>query len=160
MERDFDTVRRRLLDDFQKDFPLDPRPFRVIGERLGISEEEVLDLLCELQEAGVVDRIGAVIEPGRVGASTLAAMKVPPQRLGEVAAVVSAFPEVNHNYEREHELNLWFVVAAATPARLRAVLDAIAARTGIPVVELPLVEAFRLDLGFPLGWSRDGAGSA
>ncbi len=148
-----DPTTRRLLDEFQHDFPLDPRPFRVIGERLGLDEAAVLDLLCELQEAGIVDRVGAVLEPGRVGASTLAAMKVPPELLEGVAALVSAYPEVNHNYEREDAYNLWFVVTAPTPARLRAVLDDIADRTGIPVVELPLVEAFRLDLGFPLSWS-------
>lgn len=149
----FDTVRRRLLDDFQKDFPLDPRPFRVIGESLGISEEEVLDLLCELQESGAIDRVGVVLEPGRAGASTLAAMRVPPEMLESVAAFVGSFPEINHNYEREHEINLWFVATAPTPQRLRAVLDAISYRTGIPVIELPLVEAFRLDLGFPLSWN-------
>ncbi|HLB80417.1 MAG TPA: Lrp/AsnC family transcriptional regulator, partial [Dongiaceae bacterium] len=73
--------------------------------------------------------------------------------LDEVAAMVSACPEVNHNYEREHRLNLWFVVAAPDVARGRAVLDAIEVRTGIAVLDLPLVEAYRLDLGFPLQWS-------
>jgi siroheme decarboxylase len=70
-----------------------------------------------------------------------------------VAALVSSFPEVNHNYEREHDVNLWFVVAASCRARVDGVLAEIEYRTGLAVLDLPLVEAFRLDLGFPLRWS-------
>ena len=68
----------------------------------------------------------------------------------EVAALISAYDEVNHNYEREHELNLWFVVTAADVGRLRSVLAEIATRTGLEVLDLPLEESFHIDLGFPL----------
>ncbi len=95
-------------------------------------------------------RIGAVVAPHRAGWSTLAAMAVPPARLDEVAELVSAYPEVNHNYERENEVNLWFVVTASDEAAARAVLADIEARSGIAVVDLPLVEAYHIDLGFPL----------
>ncbi len=99
---------------------------------------------------GAVSRVGAVFRPGAIGASTLATMAVPPGRLDCVATLVSRFPEVNHNYEREHEFNLWFVAAAQDDDALEAVLDRIECATGIPVLALPLVEEYHIDLGFRL----------
>ena len=86
--------------------------------------------------------------PSRTG--VIAAMSVPPERLEEVADLVSARPEVNHNYEREHELNLWFVVAANDRPRVEAVLEDIERLSGLEVLELPLEEAYCLDLGFAI----------
>jgi DNA-binding Lrp family transcriptional regulator len=148
-----DALDRRLLDDFQRDFPLTPRPFAALAERLGIDETAVLERLRRLQEQGAITRIGAVVTPHRAGWSTLAAMAVPEEELDEVAALVSGYPEVNHNYEREHRLNLWFVVAAPSPERVAAILAEIEHRTGLEVLNLPLEEAYRLDLGFALSWS-------
>lgn len=149
---DFSSTEQRLLDEFQRDLPLVPRPYAVIAERLGVDEATVLAMLERLLADGVISRVGAVIEPHTAGASTLAAMAVPPWALAQVADFVSGFSEVNHNYEREHALNLWFVVTAPTRARVRQVLAEIEYRTGVPVLDLPLVEAFRLDLGFKLRW--------
>ena len=148
-----DALDRRLLDDFQRDLPLTPRPFAVLAERLGTDETAVLERLRRLQEQGAISRIGAVVTPHRAGRSTLAAMAVPDNELDEVAELVSSYAEVNHNYEREHRLNLWFVVTAPSDARVEAVLGEIETRTGLPVLDLPLVEAYRLDLGFALSWS-------
>ena len=144
------TTEARLLDEFQRDFPLVPRPFAVLAERLGVDEAAVLELLRELTARGVVSRVGAIVTPHTAGYSTLAAMTVPDDMLEAVAEFVSSFPEVNHNYEREHRLNLWFVVAATSRERVWQVLTAIEYRTSLPVIDLPLVEAYRLDLGFPL----------
>ena len=144
---------KRLLDDFQRDFPLEPRPFAAIGDTLGIAERHVLDLLSRFTESGIVSRVGAIVAPHRAGYSTLAAMAVPAERLDEVADLVSARPEVNHNYEREHRFNLWFVVTTPDRAAVRRVLDEIESHTGLAVLDLPLVEAYRLDLGFPLQWA-------
>ncbi len=149
---ELDDLDRRLLDDFQRDFPLAPAPYAVLAERLGCTEEEVLRRLARLRDLGAVSRIGAVIRPNTVGASCLAAIEVPAERLEEVAAIVNAYPQVNHNYEREHRLNLWFVVAADDANERRRVLDDIAARTGLEVIDLPMECDYRLDLGFPLSW--------
>jgi DNA-binding Lrp family transcriptional regulator len=146
------TTQQRLLDEFQRDLPLVPRPFAAIADRLGIDEEAVLALLERLQADGVLSRVGAVVEPHQAGWSTLAAMAVPDWALPQIADFVSGLPEVNHNYEREHRLNLWFVVTAPTAERVRQVLAMIEYRTAVPVLDLPLVEAFRLDLGFKLQW--------
>jgi siroheme decarboxylase len=148
-----EALDRRLLDDFQRDFPLTPRPFAALAERLGIDESTVLERLRRLQERGAISRIGAVVTPHRAGWSTLAAMSVPDDELDEVAELVSSYAEVNHNYEREHRLNLWFVVTAPSDARVEVVLGEIETRTGLLVLDLPLVEAYRLDLGFALSWS-------
>jgi DNA-binding Lrp family transcriptional regulator len=145
-----DQAERRLLNDYQRDFPLVPRPFAHIADALNLREEDVLTRLADLQAGGTVSRVGAVVRPNTVGASTLAAMAVPAERLQAVAELVSARPEVNHNYEREHALNLWFVVAAADQAAVQAVLDSIAAETGLPVIDLPLQTAYHIDLGFDL----------
>lgn len=142
-----------LLNDYQRDFPLVSRPFAAIGEARGLAEAEVLEQYRCWQQQGLVNRIGAVFAPRRVGASTLAALQAPPERLEWVAARVSAHPEVNHNYAREHAYNLWFVATAPDMLRLGQVLAAIEAETGCPVISLPLVEEFHIDLGFDLSGS-------
>lgn len=144
---------RRLLNDFQRDFPLSPTPYADIGRALGVDEATVLARLQALHDAGAVSRVGVVVPPHRVGVSTLAALKVPPARLAEVAALVSGYAEVNHNYEREHAYNLWFVVTAPSSARLQAVLAEIAARTGLAPLDLPLVADYHIDLGFDIAWA-------
>jgi DNA-binding Lrp family transcriptional regulator len=141
----------RLLNEFQRNWPLVPRPYAAVGERLGVDESWVLERLTAFQRDGAVSRVGAVFAPGTVGASTLAALEVPAERLNEVADIVSAFPEVNHNYEREHRINLWFVVTAQDEDRLTQVLAGIERRAQCgPLLALRLEEEFRIDLGFDL----------
>ena len=145
-----DTLDFHLLNDFQRDFPLCPAPFAELASRLGVAEKVVLGRLESLRRDGKISRVGAVFAPKRIGASTLAAMAVPPVKLDAVAAAVNRFPEVNHNYEREHRYNLWFVVTAASEGRLQATLGAIEQAAGYPLIPLPLLEEFHIDLGFSL----------
>jgi DNA-binding Lrp family transcriptional regulator len=140
----------QLINRFQRNFPLEPRPYLRIADELGCSEEEVVARLRGLADAGVISRIGAVVRPHTVGSSTLAALRVPAERLEAVAAMVSTHPEVTHNYEREHAYNLWFVVTAADEAAVGRTLAAIEAETGLAVLALPLVRPFHIDLGFPI----------
>lgn len=144
---------RRLIDRFQRDLPLVPLLWEAMAAELGTTEAEVLSALDELDALGVLARVGATVTPHRAGWSTLAAMAVPEARLEAVAALLSAYGEVNHNYEREHRFNLWFVVTAPSRQRVEAVLAEIEARTGIAVLDLPLERAFKLDLGFPVPWN-------
>lgn len=143
-------LQKRLLNDFQRGFPLSLRPFQALAETLGVDEAEVLENLRTLSDSQMVSRVGPVFAPRRVGSSTLAALAVPGERLEAVAAWISDLPEVNHNYEREHRYNLWFVLTAADPERLDAVLARIERHTGLAVLSLPLLEDFHIDLGFPL----------
>jgi DNA-binding Lrp family transcriptional regulator len=139
-----------LLNQVQKDFPLDSRPFATIGARLGMTERAVLDRLQCLEAEGAISRFGAVFKPNVVGCSTLAALAVPQARIDEVAATVNATPGVNHNYLREHEYNLWFVIVGRDRAELDQRLAAIAEETGCPLLDLPLEQAYHIDLGFTL----------
>jgi DNA-binding Lrp family transcriptional regulator len=141
---------RRLLNDFQQDFPLSLTPYADMAARLGVTEQEVLVSLQSLKESGAISRIGAVVRPNKVGVSTLAAMAVSTAELETVAALVSGYTEVNHNYEREHRLNLWFVAQASDTMQLQAVLDEIAVHTGYEVLSFPLEEDYHIDLGFEL----------
>ncbi|MCK5166634.1 MAG: Lrp/AsnC family transcriptional regulator [Rhodospirillaceae bacterium] len=143
---------KKLLNDYQRDFPLVPRPYAEIGKSLGISEGEVLEDFARYIGNKTISRIGAVVKPGTVGSSTLAAMKVPQEKLIEIAKIVSSFDEVNHNYEREHSFNLWFVITAPNQTRLNNVLTEIEHKTGITPMNLPMEHDFHLDLGFKLKW--------
>ena len=158
-----DTLDFRLLNEFQRDFPLLPQPFATLAERVGVSESEVIAAFARLSDAGAVSRIGAVFAPRCVGASTLAALSAPDGQLERIAELVSRHPEVNHNYQREHRYNLWFVVTAQDQAALDLALRRIEAETGCAVLRLPLLEEFHIDLGFDLArhhQSRCGARAA
>ncbi|MDP2811681.1 MAG: Lrp/AsnC family transcriptional regulator [Rhodocyclaceae bacterium] len=154
MDCPYSPIEFRLLNDWQRDFPLTARPFESLARELDSDEASVLATLRKLHARGAVSRVGAVFAPRRLGASTLAALSVPAERLAEVAALVSARPEVNHNYEREHRYNLWFVVTTPDQEMLSRTLDGIAFDTGRLVISLPLVEEFHIDLGFDLGGAK------
>ena len=149
MER-LDPLDLRLLDGFQRDFPLVPRPFAAIGAELGLGEGEVIWRLAWMQAGGCIARVGATVRPNTAGASTLVAARVPEDRIDEVAALVGQEPGVNHSYLREDDWNLWFVATAPDAGALAALLARIEARTGLPLLDLRLIRAFNIDLGFPL----------
>lgn len=143
-------LHKRLLNDFQRDFPLAERPYQQIAEQLGVSEEHVLGALNELAEQQFISRVGPIIRPNHIGNSALVAMAVPAGQLNTIADIISAYKEVNHNYERENRFNLWFVVIAADEAHLQAILTDIERQTGYPTMRLPLVADYFINLGFEL----------
>ena len=144
------AIHHQLLNEFQRDFPLSPSPYADIAHQLGVTEDEVLIALRELVENQSISRIGAIVPPNSIGVSLLAAMAVPAEQLDEIAEWVSSLPEVNHNYEREHRFNLWFVVNTSHDGHMGDVLGHIEQRTGLTIMRLPLLEEFHIDLGFPL----------
>lgn len=141
---------RQLLNQVQQDFPLHPEPFKVLSEQLGIPQQNILDRLQELERQKAISRFGAVFDHHRAGASTLAALAVPEPEIEQVAEFVNAFTEVNHNYQREHEFNLWFVVNAPDREGVDRVLDEISREHPYPLLDLPMVKGYHIDLGFPL----------
>ena len=145
-----DPIDLALLDGFQRDLPLVPRPFAAIGDALGQSETEVIDRLARLQATGRITRVGGTVRPNTAGASTLAALAVPEDRIEEVAAIVGAEPGINHSYQREADWNLWFVATAPDAAALAAMLARLETASGLPLLDLRLVRPFNIDLGFPL----------
>ncbi|UZE97515.1 hypothetical protein [Alkalimarinus alittae] len=148
-----DSLGQQIIDRYQKGFPLSASPFKDIADELGVQEQDVLDTIQSLQESQVVSRLGPVFNHEKVGASTLAAISVPEALLGEAAELVNSFDEVNHNYAREHAYNLWFVVTATDQQHLDKTLQAIETKTGYPILNLPMEQAYHIDLGFKLNWS-------
>jgi len=145
----------RLLNDWQQDFPRCDRPFAVVAAEVGLDEDAVLAVYREWRDSGLVSRLGPVFATRRVGASALVALAATPAELEAVAARVNAVPEVNHNYEREHHFNLWFVITAVDEARLDAIVAELRADTGCEVIVLPMEEAHHIDLGFDLSGSAN-----
>ncbi|MFB6308346.1 MAG: Lrp/AsnC family transcriptional regulator, partial [Haloarculaceae archaeon] len=105
-----DAVDARLVDEYQSGFPVEPRPFEAVGQSLGILEREVIGRVERLLDGGVFRRFGPVLNPPVIGSSTLAALQAPEGEFDEIAAVVNGYEQVNHNYARDHEWNMWFVV--------------------------------------------------
>lgn len=149
MPVELDERDKLLLNNVQAGFPLSSRPFLETGGRLGMPEGEVISRIQRLLDEGALNRFGPVLNATVLGGQrTLAAMHVPPERLEEVAATVNGFDAVSHNYEREHHFNLWFVVSSEDPAEVERVLAAIRERTGLPVIELPALEEYFVEVRF------------
>ncbi len=145
-----DPVDRSLLNDWQRDLPLVPRPFAAMARRLGIDEEEVISRLEILREQGSITRVGATCAPNTVSASTLAAISVPDERVEDVADIINRQPGINHSYLREDDWNLWFVATGPDRVHVNAALARIERETGLRVLDLPLLRPFNIDLGFNL----------
>ncbi|MDR5866858.1 Lrp/AsnC family transcriptional regulator [Halomonas koreensis] len=146
-----DAVDRRLINRLQAGLPLVPRPYAAVAEELGLGEGELIYRLERLSEDGVLTRFGPMYHAERLGGGlTLAALAVPEADFERVVETVNAFPEVAHNYRREHELNMWFVLATETPARLEAALAEIEEATGLQVFNLPKEEEFHVRLHLPV----------
>jgi siroheme decarboxylase len=148
-------LEKQLLNDYQQGMPMVIEPYAEIARELtakgfSVTENEVISCFTALKEKGMISRIGPVFKPKSLGGSTLAALAVPADQMEKVAHIVSSFSQVNHNYEREHRYNLWFVVTAGSQDEVLQVLDEIEQKTGLSVLNLPMEQDFHIDLGFPL----------
>lgn len=145
-----DAIDQQLIETLHGGFPIVERPYRTVGRLLGLSEREVLDRLSGLLDKRTLTRFGPLFDAAKLGgAFTLAAMAVPEERFDEVANIVNGFPEVAHNYAREHALNMWFVVGVDQPDRISEVLGEIEKRTGLEVLNMPKEEEYFLELRLP-----------
>ena len=148
-----DTTDLAILNALQDDLPLVSRPWGAIAGRLGIPEPELLARMKKLADAGIIRGISPVLESRPLGlhAATLIALRVPKERLDEVAAIISSYAEVSHNFQRDHDYSLWFTIAAKDEAGVHAVLDEILERSGIPapdMLDLPTVRRIKIDVRF------------
>ncbi len=139
-----------LLNDWQHDFPLSRQPFAEIAQATGCDEATVLATYQRLIADGTISRIGGVWGAGAGGAAMLCALSIPPAQLQDVAQHVNAIAGVNHNYEREHRYNLWFVITGADRDSIHHEVDALDHLTGLRTLRLPMVRPYRIDLGFDL----------
>ena len=144
-----DAIDRAIVNNLQGGFPIVAEPYAAVAADLGIGEAELITRLQALLDRGVLSRFGPLYHAERLGgALTLAAMAVPEEDFERVTAQVNAFPQVAHNYARDHALNMWFVLATETAAEIDKVLRAIEQRTGYRVYNLPKREEFFVGLHF------------
>lgn len=138
-----DATDRAILNRMQDDLPLTPHPFAAIAEELGISENALLSRLARLNDDRVITRFGPFFDAAAMGgAFCLCAMAVPADKFETALTKVNAHPEVAHNYERTHRLNMWFVLATETPEGIVATAEAIEQETGIEVLRFPKLQEF------------------
>jgi radical SAM protein with 4Fe4S-binding SPASM domain len=142
-----------LLDALQDDIPLVSRPYDVIAARLGISADDVMERLASLQERGIVRGLSPVLESRKVGltATTLVALRVAEEKVREVTRLINAYPEVSHNYRRDHAFSVWFTVAGKDEDRIRKIVGEIRHQAGLSeedILELPTVRRFKIDVRF------------
>ncbi|HPE24775.1 Lrp/AsnC family transcriptional regulator [Albidovulum sp.] len=138
-----DATDRQILNLLQDGFPLTPFPFRDTAARLGIDEAALIARIRNLREEGIITRFGPFFDAEAMGgAFCLCAMAVPGVRFEEVVTLVNAHPEVAHNYERAHRLNMWFVLATDTPEGIETTARAIEGETGLRVLRFPKQREF------------------
>jgi radical SAM protein with 4Fe4S-binding SPASM domain len=160
-----DPVDLALLDALQDDIPLVSRPYDAIAARLGISADDVMVRLAHLQEQGIVRGLSPVLESRKVGlsATTLVALRVPEEKVREIARLINAYPEVSHNYRRDHTYSVWFTVAGKDEERIRKIVGEIMQQAGLSeddILELPTVRRFKIDVRFAFpGMSAKEAGN-
>jgi DNA-binding Lrp family transcriptional regulator len=157
-----DSLDIRILNALQQDIPLVREPWAVIAERLGISEALLLERLERLSALGILRGISPIIEARPLGftAATLVALPVPEDRIREVAEVVNSYPEVSHNFRRDHQYSLWFTLSGRDRAEVSRALNEILARTGFSrdgILDLPTVRKIKIDVRFPLADSPGDA---
>jgi siroheme decarboxylase len=142
-----DDIDRAIINSLQGDLPVCERPYLEAAQRIGIGEDELIFRMRRLLAKGVLTRIGPLFQIERMGgAFTLAALAAPPERFDEIAARVNALPQVAHNYERTHELNMWFVLATEVPEEIDRVIEWIEADTGCKVFSFPKEREYFVEL--------------
>jgi len=147
-----DAADRQLIDSYQRGLPVCERPYQAMAQTLGLTEDEVIERLSALKAQQVLSRIGPVFEHSQAGASLLAAVAAPPEKMDRVATQINLAPGVNHNYAREHTYNLWFVMTAPDEHTLDERLDELERKLRLPMLRLPMIEGYHIDLGFPIDW--------
>lgn len=138
-----DAIDRLLINRLQDGLPLMHDPFAPVAREAGIPETEVATRIAHLREIGAVTRFGPFLDAEAMGgAFCLCAMAVPPARFAEVVTLVNAMPEVAHNYERQHRLNMWFVLACERPEGIAEATAQIERETGLKVLRFPKLKEF------------------
>jgi siroheme decarboxylase len=142
-----DEIDRRIINILQDGFPICDAPYQQVAIQLGLTEQALIDRLQVLLNDGTLTRFGPLYHAGLMGgALTLAAVYAPPERFAEVTGIINAFPEVAHNYARNHALNMWFVIATETPEQVQHTITAIEQQTGLTVFNMPKINEYFVGL--------------
>ncbi len=142
-----DDTDKAIINHLQHGFPICEEPYLTAAQQLGLTETELINRLQNLLDAGVLSRFGPMYHAEALGgALTLAAVKVAEQEFDQIADIINSFPEVAHNYQRTHDLNMWFVIATETAARISEVIQAIEEKTGLKVYNMPKIHEYFVQL--------------
>ncbi len=152
---EIDETDRRIMQILQDEFPMVERPYKEVGDKLNLTEGQVLDRLKRLNQQGVTRKIGAVVDATKIGltAATLVAVKVPQNKVEQVAAVINQYAGVSHNYERDHEYNVWFTLKTPSENELTATLNEITQKTATEpadMLNLPTKQCFKIRVQFQI----------
>lgn len=145
-----DRESKEVLNLIQTEFPLDTRPFLRLADKLNITEEKVINIIKELKDKGYVRRIGGIFDSKKLGYySTLCAIKVPDERISEVAKFINSYKGVTHNYKRNNYYNIWFTVIAPSEQEIKKFLKDIKIHMGIEeILELPAIDIYKINATF------------
>ncbi len=144
-----DRLDRDIINTLQQGFPISELPYAEVAEKLDTSEEELLARLQCMLDDGLLSRFGPMYHAERMGGGlTLAAMSIPEEAFEQVCQQVNRHPEVAHNYQRDHKLNMWFVLATETPDDIVRVIAEIEKESGYPVYNMPKEREFFIGLKF------------
>ena len=142
-----DEIDRHIINTLQDGFPICDMPYQQVAIQMGLTEQALIERLQVLLDNGTLTRFGPLYHAELMGgALTLAAVKAPPERFAEVTDIINAFPEVAHNYARNHALNMWFVIATETPEQIQRTITAIEQQTGLTVVNMPKINEYFVGL--------------
>jgi len=142
-----DEIDKRIINALQDGFPICDAPYQQVATQLGLGEQDLIDRLKALLDNGTLTRFGPLYNAEQMGgALTLAAVKAPKERFDEIAETINAFPEIAHNYARNHELNMWFVIATETPGQIQQTINAIEQQTGLTVYNMPKKKEYFVNL--------------
>ncbi len=150
--KEMDPIDKSILNEIQSNFPITSRPFRDVGERLGISEEEVIERIAKLKQKGIVRRIGGNFHSNKLNfVSTLCAAKVSKEKIDMFVDVVNKYPGVTHNYLRNGEYNIWFTFIAEDMQYIENALKDISEKTGVQdILNLPAIKMYKIRVDFEL----------
>jgi DNA-binding Lrp family transcriptional regulator len=142
-----DEIDKQIINAMQSGFPICDAPYRQVAEQLELTEQDLITRLKALLDNGTLTRFGPLYNAEQMGgALTLAAVKAPTERFDEITGIINSFPEVAHNYARNHELNMWFVIATQTPEQIRQTIDSIEQLTGLTVYNMPKNKEYFVNL--------------
>ena len=143
---------REILNNIQVDFPIDPRPYKILAQKLGLHEDELIKMINQMKEDLLIRRIGGNFSPDRLGYhSTLCAAKVPEDKIALFTKTVNAYSGVTHNYKRDHEFNIWFTFIAPSVEIIKTNLKQIQKATNVEtILNLPATRVFKISANFKL----------
>jgi len=150
--QNLDAIDRLILNEIQDAFPLSLCPYNDIGLRIGLTEAEVIEHIEKLKQAGIVRRIGGIIDSRKWGFySTLCAARIPSARIDEIAEWINRLPQVTHNYTRDYEWNLWFTLTAESSEQVKSIINDIEQSLDIQVLNMPVRKLYKIKVSFDMG---------